>query len=246
MLRRVLISATAVAVVCAGAWAALRPDPDALRKIVETRCVAGSTSAPAQDTPCVKVDLAAHYVVLKDRKGQSHYLLLPTQRISGIESPLLLDGDAPNFFAMAWENRQVLAGSGIKPPADDAIVLAINSTTGRSQNQLHIHISCIRPDVRARLAALQGKISDSWTQMEKPLEGHRYWIRTATTSEFDSPGVFRMLAALPGASSHMGHFSVAVTELAGNMVMLATERDLLHFNMASAEELQEQDCTQFR
>jgi CDP-diacylglycerol pyrophosphatase len=31
---------------------------------------------------------------------------------------------------------------------DSAISLTINSPTGRTQNHFHIHISCLRPDVR--------------------------------------------------------------------------------------------------
>ena len=37
-------------------------------------------------------------------------------------------------------------------PRDD-ISLAVNSVYGRSQNQLHIHIDCVRSDVRNALRA---------------------------------------------------------------------------------------------
>ncbi|VTO15486.1 CDP-diacylglycerol pyrophosphatase [Klebsiella variicola] len=37
------------------------------------------------------------------------------------------------------------------PVPDNAISLAINSRSGRTQNHFHIHISCLRPDVRAQL-----------------------------------------------------------------------------------------------
>lgn len=41
---------------------------------------------------------------------------------------------------------------------DSAISLTINSPTGRTQNHFHIHISCLRPDVRAKLDASQGQM----------------------------------------------------------------------------------------
>jgi CDP-diacylglycerol pyrophosphatase len=44
---------------------------------------------------------------------------------------------------------------------DSAISLTINSPTGRTQNHFHIHISCLRPDVREKLNAAQGKSAPS-------------------------------------------------------------------------------------
>ncbi|MET0331942.1 MAG: CDP-diacylglycerol diphosphatase, partial [Dyella sp.] len=42
------------------------------------------------------------YAILKDHHGPAQYLLIPTARITGIESPLLLRAGAPNYFAAAW------------------------------------------------------------------------------------------------------------------------------------------------
>ena len=43
---------------------------------------------------------------LKDRNGPLQwYLLMPTYRINGTESPLLLDPLTPNFFWQAWRAR---------------------------------------------------------------------------------------------------------------------------------------------
>jgi CDP-diacylglycerol pyrophosphatase len=47
-------------------------------------------------------------VLLKDRNGPLQYLLMPTYRINGIESPLLLKSGTPNFFWQAWQSRGVL------------------------------------------------------------------------------------------------------------------------------------------
>ncbi len=45
---------------------------------------------------------------------------------------------------------------------DRAVSLAINSRTGRTQNHFHIHISCIRPDVREQLDNNLANISSRW------------------------------------------------------------------------------------
>lgn len=55
---------------------------------------------------------------------------------------------------------------------------------------------------------------------------------------------FMMLAEeLPEARDHMGRFALAMAQQAdGSFVLLATERNLLTFNLASAEELQDHQC----
>jgi CDP-diacylglycerol pyrophosphatase len=107
-------------------------DPDALWKIVHDNCV-----------PCALVDLqegdAKGYVVLKDLVGATQYLLIPTARVSGIESALLLAPEAPNYFADAWRERGYTERAAQHPLPRQAISLAINSAFGRSQNQLHTH-----------------------------------------------------------------------------------------------------------
>ncbi len=42
-------------------------------------------------------------MLFKDRNGPLQYLLMPTYRINGTESPLLLDPLTPNFFWQAWQ-----------------------------------------------------------------------------------------------------------------------------------------------
>ncbi|XLM23387.1 CDP-diacylglycerol diphosphatase, partial [Chromobacterium piscinae] len=43
--------------------------------------------------------------VLKDRNGALQYLLIPTEKVSGIESPRLLGDDAPAYWREAWQAR---------------------------------------------------------------------------------------------------------------------------------------------
>ena len=55
---------------------------------------------------------------------------------------------------------------------------------------------------------------------------------------------FMMLAEeLPEARDHMGRFALAMAQQSdGSFVLLATERNLLTLNRASAEELQDHQC----
>src|SRR5580658_6070479 len=81
---------------------------DALWQIVSAMCVPDQT-LNHDPSPCAQVDLkdgsARGFVVLKDLRGETQFLLIPTLRISGIESPLVLAPDAVNYFAEAWEAR---------------------------------------------------------------------------------------------------------------------------------------------
>lgn len=73
---------------------------------------------------------------------------MPTYRINGTESPLLTKPQTPNFFWLAWQARSFMSMKHGSEVPDSAISLTINSPTGRTQNHFHIHISCLRPDVR--------------------------------------------------------------------------------------------------
>ena len=71
------------------ASAAQAADPDALWKITHGKCVPHTTAGEGP-APCSLVDLAGGYAVLKDIRGATQFLLIPTARITGIESPEIL------------------------------------------------------------------------------------------------------------------------------------------------------------
>jgi CDP-diacylglycerol pyrophosphatase len=61
-------------------------NPDALRKIVLQQCVPNQQQHQ-NPAPCAEVNLKGGYVLFKDRNGPLQYLLMPTYRINGTESP---------------------------------------------------------------------------------------------------------------------------------------------------------------
>ncbi|SUH18651.1 CDP-diacylglycerol pyrophosphatase [Salmonella enterica subsp. enterica] len=127
---------------------------------------------------------------------------------------------------------------------DSAVSLAINSRLGRSQDHLHIHISCIRPDVREQLDNDLTRISTRWLPLPGGLMGHEYLARRVTESELAQRSPFMMLAEeVPEARDHMGRYALAVVRQSDDsFVLLATERNLLTLNRASAEEIQDHSC----
>lgn len=177
-------------------------DRTVLWRIVHDRCV--PDAAASGRTPCVEVD--AESAVLKDLVGATQYLLIPTARVTGIESPALLAPDAPNYFAAAWRARRYLEQRAGHAMPRDTISLAINPPASRSQDQLHIHIDCLRPEVRATLATSQ--IGNSWAMLPTPFSGQSYLARRLAGDTLE-PDFFRLVAdELPGARDHMALYTL--------------------------------------
>ncbi|MEJ0066521.1 MAG: CDP-diacylglycerol diphosphatase [Caulobacteraceae bacterium] len=166
-------AATLAAFFAVVALPARAADPDALWNVVSGQCVPNQ-QARQDPGPCVSVDLAGGYAVLKDQSGATQVLVIATTRITGIESPALLDPAAPNYWADAWAARHDVEQFAHREIPREDVALAVNSIYGRSQDQLHIHVDCIRPDVRDALNTAIDRIGPKWAPLDVSLAGHRY------------------------------------------------------------------------
>ncbi|WP_144109031.1 CDP-diacylglycerol diphosphatase [Paraburkholderia sp. BCC1886] len=165
-------------------------DSNALWKIVDLRCVPSqqATGTPGQ---CTVVNLERRYVILKDIVGRSQHLLIPTDRITGIESPLVLAPNAKDYWADAWTSRDYIEKAVKRTLPDDELGLEINSPFRRSQNQLHIHMDCMRRDISEALARHTKDTPDVWRW--DTLAGQRYRImRVSSITQANDP--FRVVA----------------------------------------------------
>ncbi len=192
----------------AGACAATAraADRDALLHIVQNQCLPHWLQQH-DAAPCAAV--APDFAVLRDRKGGAHFLLIATRTVRGIEDPLMLRNDAPNYFAAAWQARDRLATVAGHPLRDDEIGLAINSAVARGQDQLHIHIECQRADLRRVLRTAGAHITDRW----QPLAGWGYpfLARRVSGANLDRVNPFLLLAdARPGIRDHMRAYTLVV------------------------------------
>src|SRR5262249_7695275 len=153
-------------IVAAGVTAApANADPNALWTIVHDKCVPDE-EASSDPAPCALVDLAGGEnrgdAVLQDLVGATQFLLIPTERTAGIESPALLEPDATNYFAAAWRASSFVdERAGVDIPRD-WMSLAINSAVARSQNQFHIHIDCVRADIRESVSRNIAHVGPDW------------------------------------------------------------------------------------
>jgi CDP-diacylglycerol pyrophosphatase len=227
--------------------AAHSADPSALWKIANGKCVPHMRERH-DPAPCSVVDFNGGYVILKDLIGATQFLLIPTSRISGIESPVVLAPDARNYWDDAWRARAWTQDLAAKALPREALSLAVNSPFARTQDQLHIHIDCVRPDVRDALAANRDEIVASWTELPVSLAGQKWRAYRVDGDDLGSTDPFRLLAnSDPGAAANMGRHTLAVVgmtwrdDVAG-FVILDGEVDLPGGNTGGSEVLQDHDC----
>jgi CDP-diacylglycerol pyrophosphatase len=220
-------------------------DPDALWKIVGGRCVPGQVER-GSPAPCVAVSLADGTAVLKDIRGETQFLLIPTAKIQGIESAEILAPGSPNYFAAAWAVRTAVEGVLHRTVPREDLGLAINSRHSRSQEQLHIHVDCLRADVVAALRAEMGAIGPGWAPLPQPLLGHPYRARWLADGELSTTDPFKLLAADVGAAA-MGEQTLVVAGAVAadgspGFVLLADRYDPAIGDRAGGEELQDHGC----
>jgi CDP-diacylglycerol pyrophosphatase len=244
-------AAAIMSIVIAAFVAARAADPSALWHIVNDRCVPNEQK-DHDPSPCSLVELSdgvdKGYAILKDIVGATQFLLIPTARIGGIEAFSILDPEAPNYWDDAWRARYFVEERAQQPLPREDVSLAINSSVGRSQDQLHIHIDCIRGDVKAALRAHQSDIVGVWTPFPVPLAGHQYQAIRVDGDTLGAVNPFRLLADRdPKIAGNMGKYTLAVVGMTftggqPGFVVLGDHADPPAGDRASAEELQDHAC----
>jgi CDP-diacylglycerol pyrophosphatase len=166
-------------------------DPDALWKIVHNRCVPDQAGR-SDPAPCVLVDLTKRWAVFKDAVGDTQFLLLATDPVTGVEDPLVLAPQAPNYWGAAWDARRFVAQRARRSLTNDQVALAINSRAARSQNQLHIHVDCVRSDVHDALHLMQSQFTTTWIRTRIGRE--EYKIRRIGLQDLHDKNLFSLVA----------------------------------------------------
>ncbi len=248
----VAAAALVAGMVCYLAAIAIRPhDRSALWHIVHDQCLPHwqSLHDPA---PCARVDMKngaeQGTVILKDRNGVAQFLAMPTRRITGIESPELEASDAPNLFAAAWDARTLVFERLGKELSRDGIGLAINSSLSRSQDQAHIHIDCLSPDVRNELAKLASGMNGGKTSEPVVLAGIVYKILRIDGSDLNDINPFKQVVeSFREAKNAMGRATIVVvgeTFAQGKpgFFILADFADLSRGDIGHGEDLLDHSC----
>ena len=228
-------------------------DRNILWRLIHTACEPAAAKGVYPPAPCIEVSTSdagvGRYAVFKDRVGRSQYLVLPLTRITGIESGALQQPDAPNYLADAWTARLYVDAALHQTLPRDAVSLAVNSQHDRTQDQLHIHIDCIRPDVHDALQRLLPGMTDKWMPLTEPLppKGGRYLARwTAGTTL--SINAFRSLASSLHRGDHMKYHNLVVVgaqRASGEpgFILLSSRYQPGGDYRGAAEALQDRACT---
>lgn len=199
--------------------------------------------------PCMRVELSSGsqpgFAVVPN-PNMASVLLVPIQRISGIESPELLDEGKPNWWHLAWVSRGLLKERAKGKLARGDFALAINSREARSQNQLHIHIACTDRNLLKRIAPLEEAISGSWSRFPLDLASESW--ATLIKEEDLKTNLFVLLARLDqtsrGSMAEWGIAALAWTFADGSdgFLIFATRYDAAISTSGSGTSLIDPTC----
>jgi CDP-diacylglycerol pyrophosphatase len=203
------VTAALIVVAVAALWIVRTiDDPDELWIIVQS-CVAEREKHEA--TPaCEYVSIKDGVAVIKSPVGLFQYLTIPTVKVTGIEDPQVLSSQSPNYWYLAWTlSGRFLPELVVKHRTE--VGLAINSEESRSQNQLHIHMSCMRADVVSALQSNAAKIGLTWSEPMLPFGNTDYRVMRVDVPTLKHVDPFRLVLQVPGAAHHMGSQTLVVT-----------------------------------
>ena len=158
---------------------------------------------------CRDYSRSGQFVIIKDhdRAKPRGYLIIPTAPLNGIESEKIFQPPFVDFWGYGWQAALRYVNA---PTAETA--LAINSPHARTQDQLHIHLSCVLPAVAEALAGHDGQIGfDPKNPVRLALPPHQNVYAVVKVNALTGPdSPYRVAAAMPGVAGHMGDQSIAV------------------------------------
>lgn len=227
----------------------VHPNGQVLWGIVNGKCVPDQQANTKPD-PCAEVAIGTGvdkgYAVLKDRNGIAQYLVMPTRLITGIEDPQLLASGATNYFDSAWRVRRLVDQRLGTTLTRDDVGIAVNSIYGRSQDLLHLHVDCLRIDVRDALHGRLAAIGRSWST-PIALAGHDY--RALRIDGDDAVPTDPFVALADGLKVPPAEIGAWTLVLAGatfsdgpGFVLLAARADPATGYDGSGEDLQDHRC----
>jgi CDP-diacylglycerol pyrophosphatase len=245
-LRRIAAIALLVA-----AWPALAIALDASALWSVVRYCSLQNRAIGLPFPCLDVREDGNgngYALIRSPGFRSEILLVPTTRITGVEDPRAASPKAALFWRRAWEARDLVARGLGRPLGWRDLGLVVNAKPSRTQDQLHIHIDCVKASIAARIASEAARLGDGWSR-EPSVEGMAMWARRF--GEHDLGRVNPLAAVfdgIPEAREDPAAFGVAVigATLGGGargfvLVALRSSR-----TTGSAETLLDHSCSRGR
>lgn len=184
----------------------------ALWRVVET-CVAVKKMFDIS-LPCLQVDLERHgspgTVIVRPPWSRTHTLVVPTTRLSGIEAAALQKPESTAYWRAAFVARRLVVQAAQGRIRIEDVGLAINSKQKRTQDQLHIHVDCARPEVLAALRQHEAEFSSNWRLLASWGKEPRSFGIKIGSDQIDTLNIFELLTHLPGGRTDLSEVAVAV------------------------------------
>jgi CDP-diacylglycerol pyrophosphatase len=163
--------------------AAKGSDRQALWSVIQTACLPASYFGLA--FPCVKVNRERGYAVLRyPAEDRLDFVVAPTDHVPGMESLIAPHGDAWKLWRAAWDERGLLEQASTHKLNWADVIVAVNSKSTRSQDQLHIHFACIDPSLRDFLAREPLTVAD-WRAVRPAFMTTSLFVRLLPEEDID-------------------------------------------------------------
>lgn len=146
--------------------------------------------------PCLTVDLSdgierGHVIFRPPLLHDT--VFVPTRRITGVEDPFLLSPDAPNYFAQAWRARSIVTTPDGGAPARDRQLVIVNSALVRTQDQLHLHIGCLKPAAHRMMTSVAPGLRVGEWRFVAPFVPHQpFWLLRLGRADLEGADPFRL------------------------------------------------------
>ena len=184
-------------------------DRQALWSVIRTLCLPASYFGAS--FPCLKVDRAAGYAILRPPSQSSlDFIITPTINIEGIESLSRLHEKPPHLWKAGWMSRDLLREAAHHDLSWDGIVLAVNSKFTRNQDQLHLHLGCLEPKLKEIISA-EARIGGSNWRIIKPKSIKAGLLVKFLTQEQIDADLFAMINnEIPGRENSIESQTIAL------------------------------------
>lgn len=217
-------------------------DRDALWSKVNQQCVPDYINNDTY-TPCALVNVDEKYVIYKVDNDKYQYLLLPTEKISGIEDEKLLN-EKQNYIYRAWQSRTFLTEKLNKKIKERDIALTMNAKNARGQDQLHIHISCLSPSARKTIDAIDIKsIGEHWSTKAIEINPYSFYFKKISLGELKKDNIFKLIKSKADQiGADMNYSGVALVNIDINTFMILLSPGTVDKGV-SAELIQDHECS---
>lgn len=182
--------------------------------------------------PCLRIGTgekgATPYVVLRVPGSRTHLLVMPAEAIPGLEDPRLQGASYGSLWVEALATRPLVSEGAGFAISNAFIGLAVNADRVRSQDQLHIHVECIRPRYLQSIRAQAAGLDRDGGVKSMIVAGEHFTARRIGRTDVERGNLFTLLASASPAGAGLSRVgALLVSEEASPQGSVADDGMLL-------------------